>query len=207
MGEENKEQEPNNEKQPPASTNPYIVNEQVRFVGQEPTEVTSAGLFKPTAEGYSLPENFINSTGIIIGGTISTLEALKRTIQVAENDTFSAIESNIDKKLTQDLQPIHTELENTKKQLEITTDSLKSLGSFIEQNKPAFISLISIEGKMQGLEGLVSSIGDRVEKLETDRNFKWNQTATIITIVVAILSLCCGVTIGLISGFLPGLIK
>lgn len=135
---------------------------------------------------YQLSSPYVwGSTGSMLGGTITILDNLKSTI--------STIESNIGEKISTDLIPIRNDLDTTKKVVEETTENLKNLRSFINNNEHLFTNLISVEGKMSGFEGQMSSLQNRVEKLESDKNINWNKTTTIISIIVAAIGTCCGI--------------
>jgi len=138
----------------------------------------------------SSPEEFVSASGTMIGGTISTLDALNATIRDFEKRTFLIAEPNINEKLTKDLKPIQQDMESAKKQIEDTSNTLKTLEGFIENNKASFTNLIAVEGKMNGIQGQLSSIQNRVERLENEKNINWNKTTVIISIIIAIISAC-----------------
>ncbi|HLN45628.1 MAG TPA: hypothetical protein VK209_07975 [Candidatus Sulfotelmatobacter sp.] len=175
-------------------TGPLVTSDASPFMEHEPVEVTipPAGVFTPNLPTYQSPQNIFSDSDEKIGGTITALDNLQKTLQAVETNAFSFIESNIDKKLTENIKPIQIQLESTQRQVGETIESLKRLGGFIEENRNYFINLISVEGKISGFESQISSIQQRLEKLEDDKNINWNKTTTVISLSVAVLSMCCG---------------
>lgn len=171
---------------------PAVRNTMDKIVRDGAIVMDSDDMFTSDRSAISAGE-FVNASGSMIGGTISVLDNLRATLQAAEKNTLAVIESNIDKKLSQDLKPIQTDLESTKKQVEEARESLTTLGRFIDSNKASFVSLISVEGKMGGFESQMSSIQNRVEKLEAEKNIKWNKTTMIISLGIAAIGMCCGI--------------
>ena len=196
MGDEKKEEATSDDAKPKKLIRP-VFSKPLIDVGQDDRK----NIIEKLPEYYGLePSEFVTASGTMIGGTISALEGLRTTLQDAGYKTSLLIESSIDKKLTQDLKPIQEDLESTKKQVEDASETLKTLGSFIESNKHSFVSLISVEGKMGGMESQMSSFQTRIEKLETDKNITWNKNTTIIALIIGFIGSCCGV-LGVIVAF------
>jgi hypothetical protein len=70
-----------------------------------------------------------------------------------------------------------------------TEDELKKLNEFIETNSDKFIDLISLNGRLQGLEGQVNSHDNRLIAIESSRDRNMNIWFIILTIVLFITAI------------------
>ncbi len=87
------------------------------------------------------------------------------------------------------LKPIKHDLNTAKSQLAETKTSLGTMTTFIAENRDALTTLISVAGRMTAIETQVTSMLTRLAKLEGDKVTSWNKTATITSIIVAVLSI------------------
>jgi chromosome segregation ATPase len=145
-----------------------------------------------------IAESGLSSTDTQIGGTLTTLGRLEQKIDSLQRQAYVNAEPAFDTRLETVMEPIKSELNAAKAQLAETKTSLGNMATFIAENRDALTTLISVGGRMTAIEAQVTSMLNRLESLESDRATSWNQTATIISIIVAVVSIAVAVYFALI---------
>jgi len=125
-------------------------------------------------------------TGVNMGGTITTL---KDTIASKDLGTADVVSKEI---LEKKMEPIVQQLESYK-------GAIDKISSFLLENNAFIIASIAAQGKIATIEKDIGSIFRRLEKVEEKKNINWNKTFTIISAVVAFLSLAAAVYFKLAS--------
>ena len=131
--------------------------------------------------------NQINSTGTVLGGSI---EALSQRIDSFEH---FLVQPDLENQINERISPVKKELELIKNeilpQLQQSQQALISLEEFMRNNVTFLKDLTIAEGKLDSFKDEISSLSRRLEKVESDKAISWNKAATIISVVVAILSM------------------
>jgi len=147
--------------------------------------------------------NQIQSTSAIISGTIT---ALNSTLKEIENATYARLEPNFTAQVTESIEPLKTELDLIKNQLQNVKDSLEPIGKTLLENAAFFSNSISAQGKIQSIESSISSIFIRLDKIENDNNIRWNRRSTVINILFTILGTAIAL-LGIAVTYWLGLLK
>ena len=99
----------------------------------------------------------------------------------------------MENQINERISPVKKELELIKNeilpQLQQSQQALISLEEFMRNNVTFLKDLTSAEGKLDSFKDEISSLSRRLEKVESDKAISWNKAATIISVVVAILSM------------------
>lgn len=139
----------------------------------------------------------LNSTGTVLGGSI---EALSQRINTIEH---ILVQPDLENQINARLTPVKKELELIKNeilpQLHQSQEALNSIEEFMRNNATFLKDLISAEGKLDSFKGEISSLSRRVEKVESEKTLSWNKAATIISIIVAILSVSIAAYVAIIK--------
>src|ERR1700690_123949 len=95
----------------------------------------------------------INSTGTVIGSTISNLDALKEKITtIYVDDSHMGLRVRPDESLAKSLTPINDELDSIKSQLEPLKDKYKHIEDFIGNNVVMLTNSIEFTGRLKSIE-------------------------------------------------------
>lgn len=141
----------------------------------------------------------VSSTDTIISETV---DALSKNIQNIEK-AFSTSEDGIISLLDERLEPLKSEItvirDETLPLLQQSKESLKTVGDFIKDNTNLLTDLIGSQGKLRSIDGELSSIYKRMEKLESERNISWNKTTTLISILIAFVTTVAAIYFALIK--------
>lgn len=136
------------------------------------------------------PDAFLSDTDSLLGGTITSLEALDLTMKRFQDDANRTSKPDIKKQVSEITEPIKEELQVVREQIQNTTNALGSMKGFIDENKEALTTLISVNGKMGGLEGQMDSLVGRVSELEADKKEKNQNKLNVFLIITTIISIC-----------------
>jgi transcriptional regulator with XRE-family HTH domain len=158
--------------------------------------LSSAGLLiansKETNTGL---ENFFNSTGTVIGGTIGSLDEKVRSI---ENQLEAILKpsnnSDVAEKIKNEINPLLLEVKAIKEeivpQLEETKKQLSKSDEFIRKNADFFVSAVEGDGAIKVIKGEVASIEKRLDKVESQINVSRDRVIAIASVMIALISGC-----------------
>jgi hypothetical protein len=130
------------------------------------------------------------STGTVIASTISVADALSQSMKDWNQNAIAGLQPGLDEYFTQKVEPIINAFEL---KLQETQQSLISTSKFIKDNESYLTNLISVEGKMKGLEKDVSSAERRIGILEEHKNTSWIRSSTTWLIIFSVMTGCAGV--------------
>lgn len=147
--------------------------------------------------------SLFNSTGTMIQGTIDvfnvkvsdfigTLDTVSTDISVSDSPLNR---HELEKKFQEFRNELTTFQSTFTQQLTDTRDQAiqidKTLNDFLTRNTEFLKTAVEAGGKFQAVEGRISSLESRLSTLESNKNISWNKTASVVTIIIAILSGVC----------------
>jgi transcriptional regulator with XRE-family HTH domain len=158
--------------------------------------LSSAGLLvaNPGTVNMGL-ENFFNSTGTVIGGTIGSLDEKIRSIENTLGTILkTSSNSDIADKIEKEVKPLILEVKSIKEeivpQLEETKKQLSKSDEFIRKNADFFVSAVEGEGAIKVIKSEVTSIEKRLDKVESQLNISRDRVIAIVSVVIALTSGC-----------------
>jgi transcriptional regulator with XRE-family HTH domain len=153
--------------------------------------LSSAGLLiansKETNTGL---ENFFNSTGTVIGGTIGSLDEKVRSI---ENQLEAILKpsnnSDVAEKIKNEINPLLLEVKAIKEEIVPQLEETKKQLSKSE-NADFFVSAVEGDGAIKVIKGEVASIEKRLDKVESQINVSRDRVIAIASVMIALISGC-----------------
>lgn len=142
--------------------------------------------------------NLVTSSGIAIQSTIDFIDG---KLQAIENVEATVLDPQVITQISNLKQEIEGVRLEALSQLKESKDTLDTVANFMRDNATFLTNAIAVNGKMQSFESSISSLLQRVEKLEADKTIKWNQWATIISIIIAFCGICVALG-GVVAAFL-----
>lgn len=142
---------------------------------------------------------YMDDTGTSMGVTIENLNqkvnAIVNTIGEIQTIIYSDQnkDDNIPVEFEKRIEPLRHEVLSIKEEvlpiMHQTRDQLKNYESFVRDNADFLKSAVEAQGLLKGLQGQINSMEKRLTKIENQINLSRQRTITIISSVVAIISL------------------